>query len=153
MEKKIKKHPDWLDRWEYGRPSELPDALSCLELKEYVESLESSGHGKRQLQLEHIKDELRYPWLDLRKSMTKYTESDLFSFIYGESDRTLYVGLKIGFTVMDIRDISADPRGRRRQLAMARTDSNGLRGVISQYEVTDGFWDDDRSTLADYVQV
>lgn len=39
--------------------------------------------GKRKLQLEHIKEELRYPWLDLRKSIGPPSESDMFTTITG----------------------------------------------------------------------
>ena len=39
--------------------------------------------GKRRLQLEHIKEELRYPWLDLRKSIGPPSESDMFTTITG----------------------------------------------------------------------
>jgi hypothetical protein len=39
--------------------------------------------GKRRLQLEHIKEELRYPWLDLRKSIGPPSESEMFTTITG----------------------------------------------------------------------
>ena len=43
----------------------------------------TTGAGKRRLQLEHMKDELRYPYLDLRVPNVKLTEKDLFSIITG----------------------------------------------------------------------
>ena len=51
---------------------ELTDDLQALVLTDYAEDLERSNKGKRRLQLEHIKDELRYPWLDLRVSYHFY---------------------------------------------------------------------------------
>lgn len=39
--------------------------------------------GKRRLQLEHIKEELRYPWVDLRKSIGPPSESEMFTTITG----------------------------------------------------------------------
>lgn len=167
------RHPEWIDLWERGtRPQgeyeqyvaykdgksewkqvsvELDDAMSLLILDEYANEIEST-QGKRKLQLEHIKEELRYPWLDLRRPMNKLTDKDLFSIITGESDQTLYVGLKIGCQVLDVKDHFNQSSGRRFQTAFVRTDS-GLKGSISGYEVLDERIDEERFNLQDHLQV
>ncbi len=173
IEKRAKNFPSWLDEWEKGRPNleyqevvvnnktgykeakmvsvELQDALSLLDIEEFAVQLESEGKGKRLHQLEQIKEEIRYPWLDLRKPMTGMTEKDLFPIISGESDYSLYVGLKTGCYILEIREVN-DAKRRTKQMAMVKTDI-GLKGIISQYEVVDGFMDEDRFNMADHIQV
>jgi transcription elongation factor SPT6 len=102
--------------------------MSLLELDEYAADLERQGHGKRLLQLQDIKEELRYPYLDLRRPMEPPDEREMFTIITGETDHTLYVGLKTGCTVTKIYD-EMNSGGRRKQRAYVRTDS-GLRGSI-----------------------
>lgn len=165
----MKNHPEWVELWEKGqRPQgkyeefagnnkwrrvsvELEDALSYLMLDEYANEIEAT-QGKRTLQFEHIKEELRYPWLDLRLSMQKLTDKDLFSIITGESDQTLYVGLKVGCHITDVKDHYNPNNGRRFQTAFVRTD-NGLKGSISGYEVLDERIDEERFNLQDHLQV
>jgi hypothetical protein len=62
------------------------------------------GKGKRKKLLYHIKEEIRYPCLDLRKPMTSLSDKELFPIITGESDYTLYVGLKTGCTVLKLNN-------------------------------------------------
>lgn len=175
LEKRIHKFPEWLDRWQRGKPEyyiegeessmtvsnghsisiELQDCLSTLLLEEFVQELENRGKGKRRIQFEHIKEELRYPWLDLRKPMQSVSTSELFDLLYGESQYSLYVGLKTGFTVQEIQDQtfyeSENNNIRRRQRAIVKTDS-GIKGFIHANEV----FDDDRydySKLSDVLKV
>ena len=110
-------------------PVELDDAMALLELEEYANDLERQGHGKRLLQLHAVKEELRYPYLDLRKPLEPPDEKEMFTAITGETDHTLYVGLKTGCTVTKIFDEVDGRTDRRRQRAFVRTDS-GLRGSI-----------------------
>eukprot|EP01034_Spumella_vulgaris_P023707 gene23707-29953_t len=178
LEKRMKRHPKWVDLWEGGqRPVqgvtpftdkiktadgaehlltiELHDSLSQLLLDDYSVDLENQGRGKRRLQLDHIKDELRFPWLDLRASIQAISTDDSFAILTGESDSSLYVGLKLGCTVTEISDSSFyDEKSglhKRRQRAVVKTDS-GLRGFISLYDVSDDHIDVESANLADYVQ-
>jgi transcription elongation factor SPT6 len=179
LEKRINKFPEWLDLWEKGeRPEyfiegndqlcevgnnkitvELYDCLSVLILDEYVQELENRGKGKRRIQFELIKEELRYPWLDLRKPLTSIHSSELFDIIYGESQFSLFVGLKIGFTIVDFQDqtYSASSLGnediiRRRQRMIVRTDS-GIKGFVSSFEIDDNRVDGSNLQLRDRFHV
>jgi transcriptional accessory protein Tex/SPT6 len=67
-------------------PVELDDAMALLELEEYASELEKTGHGKRLLQLQAIKEELRYPYLDLRRPLEEPDERDMFTIITGEGE-------------------------------------------------------------------
>lgn len=158
LEKRVKKFPEWLDKWANGKPEyfldgsdqhmyinsskisiELFDCLQNLLLDEYVHELEVRGKGKRRIQFEHIKEELRYPWLDLRKPLEVVSQPELFDLIYGESQHSLYVGLKVGCVVQDVSDQTFEGRDellKRRQRAIVKTD-NGIKGFISLYEVSD----------------
>ena len=55
-----------------SHPDSLSFTLSPL-------SLSHTLRGKRRLQLEHIKEELRYPWLDLRSSLSSKREWNVHS--------------------------------------------------------------------------
>lgn len=163
LEKRMDKHKGWLDLWENGqRPVqgvtrytetvrtpdgvehplsvELGDILSQLELDDYAAELEESGQGKRRLLFEQIKEELRFPCLDLRLPLVPLTPNEMFFLLTGETDQSLYVGLKVGGTVTEISDTSyLDERTneyKRRQRATVQTDA-GLRGYISAYDVMD----------------
>lgn len=163
----------WVELWEKGKPSnsltykkkidrkfevryetasaELHDGLDDLDLDQYSGLLLSRGMGVRVKQLAQIIEEFRFPWLDLRKPMMALTENDLFSIITGESNQTLYVGLKVGCTVLELKDFVDARTGRRRQSALVKTDV-GLRGSISAYEVIDDRMDEDTFNLSDYIQ-
>ena len=131
---------------------ELDDAMALLELEEFANDLERTGHGKRLLQLQAIKEELRYPYLDLRRPLEPPDEREMFTIISGESDHTLYVGLKTGCTVTKIMDEYDNRTGRRKQRAFVRTDS-GLRGSISLFEIFDDKVNEDTDNITDYLQV
>ena len=133
-------------------PVELDDAMFYLELEEYSNDLERGGHGKRLLQLQAIKEELRYPYLDLRRPLEPPDEREMFTIISGESDHTLYVGLKTGCTVTKIMDEYDNRTGRRKQRAYVRTDS-GLRGSISLFEIFDDKFNEDTENITDHLQV
>lgn len=163
LDKRMEKHKGWLDLWENGlRPVqgvtvyaetvrtadgvehplsvELGDILSQLELDDYAVELEESGLGKRRLLFEQIKEELRFPCLDLRLPLAPLSPNDMFFLLTGETDQSLYVGLRVGGTVTELSDTSyQDERTnecRRRQRATVQTDA-GLRGYISAYDVVD----------------
>ena len=129
---------------------ELDDAMALLELEEYANDLEKGGHGKRLLQLQAIKEEIRYPYLDLRRPLEEPDEREMFTIITGENDTTLYVGLKTGCVVTKIID-EYDNRGRK-QRAYVRTDS-GLRGSISLYEIFDDRVNEETDNITDFLQV
>jgi transcription elongation factor SPT6 len=114
---------------------ELNDRLGQMDSEQYA-GLLLKDYGRRRLQLEQIKHEVRFPWLDPRKSIKELQDEDLFTIITGESDYTLYVGLKVGCTVMEISDVLDRNTDRRRQRAMVMTD-NGIRGYIGVYDVVD----------------
>lgn len=159
LEKRISKFPEWLDLWEKGKPEyfldqvdstlqishskisvELQDCLFTLLLDEYVQELENRGKGKRRIQFEQIKEELRYPWLDLRKPQQSLSAAELFDIIYGESSYSLFVGLKTGFTVLETQDQTyyegRDNNIRRRQRATVKIDA-GIKGYINSNEISD----------------
>jgi transcription elongation factor SPT6 len=175
LETKLKRFPNWIDLWENGRPSgdyvevlqykdgrkveklmpvELDDELSLLQLEEYAADLEKQHDTKRRLQLEQIKEELRYPWLDLRKPMQRLSDSEVFRVVSGESDESLYVGLKIGCQVTLI-NVRSDNNNVKKQSASVKTDI-GLRGFISAYELFDDrsiVVDNDQFDIKKYLQV
>ena len=92
-----------------GRLLELPDKMEELELGAYAEEVESLGKGKRLLQFEDIKNELRYPWLDRRVPMPDCPdEYDMFTLMTGETDQTIYVGMRLPCTVIELKSRSAD---------------------------------------------
>lgn len=163
LDKRMERHRHWLDLWENGeRPIpgvtkydekvrttdgkehplgvELNDMLSQLELDDYAAELEDSGQGKRRLLLEQIKDELRFPCLDLRLPLAPWTPAEMFTLLTNQTDQSVYVGLKVGGTVIDVSDTTMmDERSgeyRRRQRATIQTEA-GLRGFISQYDAVD----------------
>jgi transcription elongation factor SPT6 len=158
LEKRVKKFPEWLDKWANGKPEyyidgadqhmhignskitiELYDCLQNLLLDEYVQELEVRGKGKRRIQFEQIKEELRYPWLDLRKPLESVSPNELFDIIFGESQYSLYVGMKIGCMVQEVHDQTfegKDENIRRRQRAVVKTD-NGIRGFIGIFDISD----------------
>ena len=106
LRRTCKKYPEWVDLWEHGeRPVqgvthfplmiktvdgevemgvELKDPLALLLLDEYAADLNKQGKGKRKLQLENIKEELRFPWLDLRPSIQRISDSEMFTAATGE---------------------------------------------------------------------
>jgi hypothetical protein len=182
LAKRIKRYPRWLDLWEYGKPVprghldmddelddtalrppdkrftiELNDSLSQLVLNEYARDLQSRGHGKRRLLMEFMKNELRYPFVDLRAPLqTMIDTKRYFDITNSVNDFTLFVGLQIGCTVQEVKDDSFIPYGQdepvHRQKAFVRTDNN-IRGSISMYEVIDERLDDTYFRLQDHLVV
>jgi transcription elongation factor SPT6 len=174
LESKMKKYPDWVDLWEKGRPlpssmykeqirtkdgrfeekesmCELPDVMAMLILDDYAQDLETNGKGKRRLMLEDIKEEIRYPFLDLRPSLPTPTEYELFKIITAESDSSLYVGLKLGCIVNDIYDTFDHRINKRRQFASVTTET-GLRGNIDVWDIIDDRVDEERFNISDILQ-
>jgi len=179
LEKRIKKHPRWVDLWvNFQRPIigvtqyvetvrtvdglihtlgvEIGDALFNLELDDYVKELEEGGHGKRKLLIEQIKEELRYPCLDMRMPMKSFTPIDMFPIITGESNNSLYVGLTLTGTVVEVNDAAIlkdnSDNYQRRQRAVVNT-GIGLRGIILGYDVVDDDINIDNLNMSDYLSV
>ena len=105
----------WLNEWvaliEKGggerKMEEISDMLSELELEPYVIDLEMKGLGKRAKQVEQIKEELRFPWLDLRLPLTPPTPFEVFRLVTKCDDYVLYVGLQVSCQIMEIKEKSA----------------------------------------------
>lgn len=83
---------------------ELKDLLSELELNQYVEDLQSKGYGKRGKQCELIKEELRYPWLDIRKPLVQPTPYEVFRLVTKANDYVLHVGLHVSCQINEIKE-------------------------------------------------
>lgn len=152
----------WLDLWSSGkrptgstykdvkkdgftevdRPVELADDLQMLLLDDFAEEQAKQNKGKRRLQLEQIKDELRFPWLDLRTPIGPPSQQEIFSIITGESDASLHIGLQIGVTVQSVNSSVRERMGRDGPFLVAsgglsvRAD-NGIKGYISVNEMFD----------------
>lgn len=136
----------WLAEWEAliassgnggeRRMEELQDLLSELELSEYVMDLENKGLGKRARQCEQIKEELRYPWLDLRRPLLQPSPYEAFRLVTKANDYVLYVGLQVSCRVEEIKDKSAalNVEGTYRGFVSVRNLSSE-RHVESPYEV------------------
>jgi len=179
LEKRIKKQPRWVDLWINGqRPIigvtqysetlrsvdglnhtigvELGDALFNLELDDYVKELEEGGHGKRKLSIEQIKEELRFPSLDMRIPVRSFTPIDMFPILTGESNHSLYVGLTLSGTVVEVNDASIlkgnSDNYERRQRAVVHT-GTGMRGIILGYDVVDDDINIDNLNMSDYLHV
>ena len=131
---------------------ELKDELDVLDIEDYAALLEGQNLGKRCQQLEKIKSEIRFPWLDMRRPMKEIDDKELFALISGESDHTLFAGLKVGCMIMEINDLIDPKTERRRQKAFVTTDS-GLRGYIAAFEVTDERIDPQRFDMTERIKV
>lgn len=144
-----------MDGKEHPLGVELGDILSQLELDDYAVELEESGQGKRRLLFEQIKEELRFPYLDLRLPLAPVSSNDMFFLLTGETDQSLYVGLKVGGTVTEISDSSFQDEQsgqyKRRQRAVVQTDA-GLRGYISAFDLFDERVDVENLNLSDILQ-
>ena len=89
-------------------PITLEDPLDDLVLEEYAAELEATSGGKHFKQLIQIKNELRYPYLDRRRPLPRRpTDAELFTITTGETDQTLYVGLKVVCCIDAINDSNA----------------------------------------------
>lgn len=127
--------------------NELCDILSELELEKYAASVEASGLGKRIQQFNDIKEELRYPWLDMVRILTPVTlpSADLmFTLSTGELYENLHVGLKVTCVVKDITE----------KRAFVTVD-DGLKGSIDISQVAETNYGDNygRKDMHDYLSV
>ena len=127
---------------------ELQDSLALMELEPYIQDLEATGHGKRAKQIDQIKEEIRFPWLDLRRPLSGPTHAELFTLLTGETDHTLHVGLKIGCTIERVVSTGiSEMNGNPRMKAQAKTDS-GLRATIPSLEAFEDKFDAETQDLA-----
>lgn len=165
---RLKKHPEWTEQFKLGTPhtlcsfdasnsarKELSDDLAQLDLDEYAAGLEESGKGKRKLELELIKEELRFPWLDLRFPLVGLSPTELTRLLCNDTEHTLYVGLKTGCTVLKIIDETMfyerrSDYGSRRHKAVVKTD-NGLTGYIDVHDISDDNIDVDGIRLEEII--
>ncbi|CAM9238997.1 unnamed protein product [Chrysoparadoxa australica] len=114
--------------WDPASGPELKDKLEELDLQQFAAELESQGQGTRLLQLEAIKEELRFPYLDRRTPKTAPTDNELFEMLSGESDETLRPGM-----VVTCRITSATAGGLRARIE----GSGGLFAFIKMDCITD----------------
>jgi transcription elongation factor SPT6 len=174
LERKLAKSKAWIDLWRSGRPMngktkyketvkndqgmliekefgcELSDAMSLLLIDDYCNELESQDLGRHRLQFEDIKDELRFPWLDLRQPIDGPSQSEMFTILTGETPNSLHVGMKIGCVITRVEDKEVfDNRtnvSKRQQRAQVVTDS-GMKGFIGMFEVSDDRIDENRFNM------
>lgn len=109
-------------------PITLEDPLDDLVLEEYAAELEATGGGKHFKQLIQIKNELRYPYLDRRLPLPRRpSDAELFTIMTGETDQSLYVGLKVVCCIDAINDSNA----------YVTIDNGNLRGSVWVNNVKD----------------
>jgi transcription elongation factor SPT6 len=108
---------------------EIKDALEVLVLTDYAEELEVGEKGKRLLELEMIKDELRYPWLDLRRFNNGYSQDDFKNYVKRESLISTHLGQKVPVKVIEVRN-------GRSPFIIVETD-DGVRGFVGESDVSD----------------
>ena len=175
LENKMKKHPEWINLWLEGRPipgvtpyrertrdkdghekiaeksCELKDGMAMLMLDDYIIELSDPQEKELWASAPQIKEEIRYPCLDLRQSTRTPTNEEMFKIITGETDNSLYIGQKVGVEILEIRDIYNRNNNTTRRLAQCKTDSN-IRGTISEYEIIDDKIDPIRFNMNDHLQ-
>ena len=116
---------DWQDT---GEPV---DSLCLLDLEHYDALLrqDDGGTDRTRIQmLNFIKDELRYPFLDMRPSLQEPSQQELFELVTGETDSQLHPGLHVLATVDKIPDDYS---------AFVRLEG-GMMGHIELSEISDG---------------
>jgi len=120
----------WNSHQEYDplRDEEIPDKLADLDLESYAEMLRRQGNGLRIQQLEDIKNEIRYPYLDRRIPLREPSEDDLFEWITGETDATLRPGLIVNCEVLRVEE-------NKVQLTL----DGGVRGAMFKDQCKDEF--------------
>lgn len=107
--KTLRVNPQWVEEFEYsGVLPELRDKISDLVLGEFAKELEDAGQGKRYHQLCQIKNELRFPFLDIRSPLKEPSQEELFTLLTGETDDSLHVGMRVTAKVVELRDKSAN---------------------------------------------
>ena len=95
-------------------------------MEDFAASIEESGKGKRFEQFNQIKEEIRFPWMDLRPALMEPTPEEMFYAITGETDYTLHVGLIVSCTITRIMDFRAE----------LVIDGN-LRGYVKKENISD----------------
>ncbi|KAG5175016.1 hypothetical protein JKP88DRAFT_265969 [Tribonema minus] len=92
----LDRDPDWRPE---NPESELKDKLEELDLVEFAGELERQGLGKRRMQLEAVKDEIRFPYRERRRPFQRASDDDVFEWITGEDDATLRPGMVVTCSV------------------------------------------------------
>lgn len=150
FEKTLQEKPNTVQVWANGKPDitdtvaqegftitqvdmAVNDCLAELDMNDFNESLLTEGHGNRILQMEHIKEELRFPWLDLRWPYRGIAPDKFFDMVSGETEETLYIGRKLGFTVLR----HSEPKGGGDIKSVMVKAENNLKGYISKFEIFD----------------
>lgn len=108
---------------------EIKDDLEALELTEYADELETNNKGKRRLELDLIKDELRYPWLDLRKYNFGFSQEEFRNLMRREILTSSFLGQKVAVKILEVRN-------SRSPFLIVETD-DGVRGFINEDEISD----------------
>lgn len=94
------------------------------------------GNGKRYLQLQQIKEELRFPYRDKRPPFRGHSEDRVFELISGETDATLRPGLPVTGTVVAVTEVAA--RVKLDQLAvMGYVHRSRMPGVAREQDMTE----------------
>jgi transcription elongation factor SPT6 len=142
-------HERWIEIWRQGeRPSvqnfdvlrqtdtgedyrdtgELMDTLVSLDLDDYDRILIAGGAPRSQIKrLNFIKEELRFPYLDMRRPLREPEPDEMFTLVTGETDSSLHVGLRVSATVTSI------PDDYKAQVRL----EGGLNGQIDISEISD----------------
>ena len=120
---------------------ELRDAVFDLVIDTYADSVFNSGQGKRLEQFNDIKEELRYPWLDVLRLTTPLAPPSadmLFTLLTGgEKFENLYVGMKVSCKVTQVLQSKA--------LLLV---DDGLKGFVHISQVSDKKINDINEVLA-----
>ena len=116
---------------EFYDNGELADELAGLDLDGFAEQCESAGKGKRNLQFNQIKEELRFPFMDMRKPLTEPTREEMFNILTGENDYTLHIGMPVTCQVLRIQEYRAE-------LML----DNSLRGYVKMEMISDTEYND-----------
>lgn len=106
---------------------EIEDVISDLDIEGYAQEVEGDGCGKRLLQFIDIKNEIRFPFLDYRKPLQHISELDLFEILTNESNNTLFVGLQVLCSIVDIKD----------KVVLIQINDNNLNGFIHISNLSD----------------
>lgn len=94
--------PDVFSFENVAKSGELEDALFDSDLEKYAMELEKYGLGKRLAQMNDIKEELRFPWLDLRRPRTNPTQLEMFQIVTGETLENVHIGMKVSCKVTEL---------------------------------------------------
>jgi transcription elongation factor SPT6 len=125
--------------------------MAMLILEDYIADLSDLQEKELWANAPQIKEEIRYPCLDLRQSCRTPSNEEMFKIITGETDHSLYIGQKVGVEILEIKDVYNRNNNTTRRLAQCKTDSN-IRGTISEYEIIDDKIDPVRFNMKDHLQ-